>query len=84
MRRLSTLYFTMTIPRPRDNNFVAESDLQAGIEALKNKLSEKIAASSDPVLRQLLADCSLSLTANIQQLVQPVADDAFHIYLARF
>lgn len=73
-----------TIPSTRNNNIVAESDLKAAIAALQDKLNAKIAASDDPVQRQLLTDCSNSLTAKIHQSVQPVADDAFHVYLSRY
>lgn len=77
----------MTISTGRNNNLVAESDLQAGIAALRAKFDAKIAAAAandDTVQCQLLADCSRSFTAKLQQIVQPISDEAYHVYLSRF
>jgi hypothetical protein len=70
------------IPSARNNNLVAESDYQAAITALREKLNAS--SASDPVLRRLLTDCSNSLERNIQKIVQPVSDEAYHVYLSRY
>jgi hypothetical protein len=72
------------IPSSRNNNLVAESDYHAAVAALRDKLDTKVSANSDPVFRKLLSDCSNSLTVKIQKIVQPVSDEAFHVYLTRY
>jgi hypothetical protein len=70
------------IPSARNNNLVAESDYRAALTALREKLHSS--PSSDPVVRRLLTDCSNSLERNIQKIVQPISDEAYHLYLSRF
>lgn len=70
------------IPSARNNNLVAESDFHAAVSALRQNLNHT--STSDPVLRRLLTDCSNSLERNIQQIVQPISDEAYHVYLSRY
>jgi len=73
-----------TISAARNNNLVAESDLQAAVAALKEKLERKADATDDAVQRKLLVDCSNSLSYTILSAVQPVSDEAFHVYLSQY
>lgn len=72
------------MPSTRNNNIVAESDLQAAIAVIRGKFDEKIASSEGLVQRQLLRDCANSILARIPMTVQPISDEAFHVHLARY
>ena len=85
------------IPSARNNNLVAESDYYAAIAALQKKIKEKQSSAfvnDDDLTRtnssnlqnqqQLYTDLSNSLCKQIQKIVQPISDEAFHTYLSQY
>jgi hypothetical protein len=68
----------MSIPSGRNNTLVAESDLQAAYAALDERLLS-IKNNKDP----LLQECVASLQKNLDRIVQPISDEAFHVYVKR-
>ena len=85
------------IPSARNNNLVAESDYYAAIAALQKKIKEKQSSTfvnDDDLTRtnssnlqnqqQLYTDLSNSLCKQIQKIVQPISDEAFHAYLSQY
>ena len=85
------------IPSARNNNLVAESDYYAAIAALQKKIKEKQSSAfvnDDDLTRtnssnlqnqqQLYTDLSNSLCKQIQKIVQPISDEAFHAYLSQY
>jgi hypothetical protein len=76
---------SVSVPSKRNNNIVAESDVQAAMQAvqesltaIKNSFSN---TATEPTQLELLLDaCSESLVAHIERAVQPLADEAFHVY----
>ena len=85
------------IPSARNNNLVAESDYYAAIAALQKKIKEKQSSTfvnDDDLTRtdssnlqnrqQLYTDLSNSLCKQIQKIVQPISDEAFHTYLSQY
>jgi len=73
-----------SVPAARNNNLIAESDLSVALQALHDYFERAAAAATDDVQQQLLRDCAQSLTTKLQQVVQPVSDEAFHVYLSRY
>jgi hypothetical protein len=80
-----------SIPSARNNNLVSESDYYAAITALQQKIKEKGPStvinnhdSSLIIQQQLYNDCSNSLCEQIQKIVQPISDEAFHTYLSQY
>ena len=84
----------MAIPSARNNNLVAESDYVAAMTALQQKIKattpppSKFEHSDDDdnraVIQLLFSDCSNSLCHQIQKIVQPISDEAFHTYVSRY
>jgi len=88
------------VPSACNNNIVAESDLGAALDALRDYFDQRIAATKQDensndkqekeqgsvlvVQQQLVRDCAQSLSKRLAEVVQPVSDDAFHAYLARY
>ena len=75
---------TATVPGARHNNLIAESDLTVALAALQNHLQAKAEGATSVTEQQLLQDCARSLSAKLTQTVQPLDDEAFHVYLARY
>jgi len=63
----------------RNNNLVAESDLIAAVQAVRDRIASTKGSSVE--LQHLLQECEHSLVQNIQRVVQPVTDEAFHMYV---
>jgi len=59
------------------NNLIAESDLAAALQAADDRLLRVMAQHPT---NTLLEPCRVSLARNIQRIVQPVTDEAFHVY----
>lgn len=78
----------ITIPSARNNNLVAESDYYAAMAALQQKIKAPPSTfehyDDHNLAIQLYSDCSNSLCNQIQKIVQPISDEAFHTYLSRF
>ena len=85
------------IPSARNNNLVAESDYYAAITALQLKIKEKRPSvmnqqddlvpndeNSLAIQHHLYNECSNSLCKQIQKIVQPISDEAFHTYLSQY
>lgn len=62
----------------RNNTLVAESDLQAALQSLRE---QDLSATSNDTLLLLRQECSVSLQRHLQRVVQPVSDEAFHVYV---
>jgi len=75
---------TATVPGARHNNLIAESDLTVALAALQQHLQAKAEGAASVTEQQLLQDCARSLSAKLAQTVQPLDDEAFHVYLARY
>jgi hypothetical protein len=77
----------MTVPAAINNNLVAESDLDAALKALTRSLSsgsprglvDHEAAAAE--YESFATSCRDSLASNIHRVVQPVSDEAFHLYI---
>ena len=82
---------TSSISSGRNNTLVAESDLQAAMQGLEERLKRSISKyddgdavpSDNQNTRRLLQECGNSLKRNIERIVQPVTDEAFHVYVKR-
>ena len=88
-----------TVPAARNNNLVAESDLRVAVAAVTNYFEQRSMIHHQDVIinnnddlqqhqqqqqqQRLYQDCARSLTCKLEQVVQPVADEAFHTYVAR-
>lgn len=66
----------------RNNTLVAESDLAMAIEAINERLSLALKSHQDENQCQILRECASSLRSNINRLVQPLTDEAFHTFVS--
>ena len=82
---------TSSISSGRNNTLVAESDLQAAMQGLEERLKRSLSKyddgdavpSDNQNTRRLLQECGNSLKRNIERIVQPVTDEAFHVFVKR-
>jgi len=90
---VSSTSSTTDVVDHRSNTLVAESDLHALLEAMDERMEElltKVSSSTnnplDPAAerqREYLLQCRDSLRQNIGRIVEPISDEAFHIYRAQ-
>jgi len=87
---ISSTSSTTSVVDHRSNTLVAESDLHALLEAMDERMEElltKVSSSTnnplDPAAerqREYLLQCRDSLRQNIGRIVEPISDEAFHMY----
>jgi hypothetical protein len=67
----------------RNNNLVAESDLDAALHAVDRHLHNHGRVGKGTLDETTRLALQASLHAHIQRIVQPVTDEAFHLYVHR-
>lgn len=69
----------------RNNNLVAESDLEAACEAIDRRLASTRIGRHDNAeqLPVLLEAIGTNLKAHLERVVQPLDDEAYHVYVHR-
>jgi hypothetical protein len=75
---------SVVVDQGQTNNLVAASDYEAAVQAYHDYFARKLSmAADDPIRVELLQACRDSILQQLGLLVQPVSDEAFHVFCHR-
>jgi hypothetical protein len=75
---------SVVVDQGQTNNLVAASDYEAAVQAYHDYFARKLSmAADDPIRAELLQACRDSILQQLDLLVQPVSDEAYHVFCHR-